>query len=140
MKVFKFALQKAPYLVDHTESLLKDLSQNEDEEEDSEFSEICGEIYYQKARQLLTFEEAPGYIKHNVFIRSGYRGFLTTELCKERYELIFVISKFYLSLRFLQRVLVDERDNKYLVPHIWIGTFYKPISTRFNDFKNRRPT
>uniref|UniRef100_A0AAR5NXD4 Progestin and adipoQ receptor family member 3 n=1 Tax=Dendroctonus ponderosae TaxID=77166 RepID=A0AAR5NXD4_DENPD len=79
----KFLLQKAQHLVDHTESLLEDLSQNEDDEEDSEVSEICEEIYYQKARQLLSFEEAPGYIKHNVFIRSGYRGFLTTELCKE---------------------------------------------------------
>ncbi|CAB3361465.1 Hypothetical predicted protein [Cloeon dipterum] len=32
---------------------------------------------------ILTYDEAPGYLKFNPYIRSGYRGFLTTKMCIE---------------------------------------------------------
>ncbi|XP_050313221.1 progestin and adipoQ receptor family member 3 [Anthonomus grandis grandis] len=70
------------HIHDHTDSLLEDLTQTE-KYDDAEEMEMCEEMYYHEARQLLTYDEAPEYMKHNSFIRTGYRGLLTTELCKE---------------------------------------------------------
>ncbi|XP_019881240.1 progestin and adipoQ receptor family member 3 [Aethina tumida] len=62
---------------DHTESLLEDLDcKNEKSDDDSKFS-------YEKCRRLLTYEEAPEYIKHNIYILKGYRGILDTNMCIE---------------------------------------------------------
>lgn len=36
-------------------------------------------------RRLLPYEEAPEYLQHNPFILHGYRGYLTTKLCLERF-------------------------------------------------------
>jgi hypothetical protein len=33
---------------------------------------------------LLTYNDAPSYLKFNPYIRTGYRGFLTTKMCLER--------------------------------------------------------
>ncbi|XP_066150632.1 progestin and adipoQ receptor family member 3 [Euwallacea fornicatus] len=71
---------------DHTDSLLEDLTPTEEEDDDNfekETLKLCDEIYYEKARRLLSFDEAPEYMRHNSFIRSGYRGLLSTQLCKE---------------------------------------------------------
>lgn len=51
------------------------------EEEETRQHNLC----YEEARQLLSFEDAPEYLKHNIFITSGYRRILNTELCLERY-------------------------------------------------------
>jgi len=37
-----------------------------------------------KMRQLLRFEDAPGFLQYNPYILNGYRGCLTTKLCLER--------------------------------------------------------
>jgi len=34
---------------------------------------------------ILSYEDAPNYLKFNPYIRSGYRGYLTTKMCLERY-------------------------------------------------------
>lgn len=34
---------------------------------------------------LLTYNDAPSHLKFNPYIRSGYRGYLTTKLCLERW-------------------------------------------------------
>ena len=39
-----------------------------------------------KYKRVFNFEEAPGYLKHNVYIRSGYRGSLNTKYCLDRYS------------------------------------------------------
>lgn len=39
----------------------------------------------EKMRRLLPYEEAPEYLQHNPFILHGYRGYLTTKLCLERF-------------------------------------------------------
>lgn len=69
---------------DHTDSLLEDLTPSEGDDDSDTVSEKCDEVCYQKARRLLNFDEAPEYMKHNAYIRKGYRGLLPTELCKER--------------------------------------------------------
>lgn len=33
---------------------------------------------------LLSYDDAPSYLKFNPYIHSGYRGFLTTKMCLER--------------------------------------------------------
>jgi hypothetical protein len=33
---------------------------------------------------LLDYKDAPSYLKFNPYIRSGYRGFLSTKMCLER--------------------------------------------------------
>lgn len=33
---------------------------------------------------LLNFNDAPSYLQFNPYIRSGYRGFLSTKMCLER--------------------------------------------------------
>ncbi|KAJ8911588.1 hypothetical protein NQ315_016125, partial [Exocentrus adspersus] len=71
---------------DHTQSLLEDLTP--DVYSLSEPANFCekncdDDIYYEKARQLLLYEDAPEYMKHNSYILSGYRGILNTDLCIE---------------------------------------------------------
>lgn len=41
----------------------------------------------EKMRRLLNYEEAPEYLQHNPYILHGYRGYLTTKLCIERFVL-----------------------------------------------------
>lgn len=63
-----------------TKATQKDLHENVEDKDiidDDDFDE-------EKARRLLTYEEAPEYLKHNSFILSGYRGILNTKLCMER--------------------------------------------------------
>ncbi|KAJ8962196.1 hypothetical protein NQ318_018163 [Aromia moschata] len=76
-----------PYgLHDHTQSLLEDLSSNicKDEQFSKPVKKIkYDEIYYEKARKLLSYEDAPEYMKHNTYILSGYRGILNCHLCVE---------------------------------------------------------
>jgi predicted membrane channel-forming protein YqfA (hemolysin III family) len=36
-----------------------------------------------KYRQLLCYDEAPEHLRHNIFIRTGYRTILSTKLCLE---------------------------------------------------------
>jgi hypothetical protein len=33
---------------------------------------------------LLDYKDAPSYLKFNPYIRSGYRGYLSTKMCLER--------------------------------------------------------
>jgi hypothetical protein len=33
---------------------------------------------------LLTYNDAPNHLKFNPYIRTGYRGYLTTKMCLER--------------------------------------------------------
>ncbi|CAG9863456.1 unnamed protein product [Phyllotreta striolata] len=76
-------------LHDRTQSLLDDLAEEKpdeqarksDEELENSDDEMHDEIYYEKARQLLPFDEAPPYLKHNPYILSGYRRNLPTDLC-----------------------------------------------------------
>lgn len=44
----------------------------------------------EKMRRVLPFEEAAEYLQHNPYIRHGYRGYLTTKLCVERFVHNFV--------------------------------------------------
>lgn len=74
--------------LDHTDSLLKDLDKNCNEtlalEKAMKKSKIeYDEIYYEKARQLKHYDDAPEHLKHNQYIRTGYRGLLSTGLCWE---------------------------------------------------------
>lgn len=74
---------------DHTESLLENCERITDTEETKSKdalrkNQMC-EKENRKEMQLLDFEEAPEYMQHNIFIRSGYRGILNTKLCIERY-------------------------------------------------------
>lgn len=39
----------------------------------------------ERMRKLLPFHLAPEYLQFNPFILHGYRGYLTTKLCLERY-------------------------------------------------------
>ncbi|KAJ3665493.1 hypothetical protein Zmor_000986 [Zophobas morio] len=41
------------------------------------------ETYCQTERKLCSFKEAPEFIKHNMFILTGYRGILNTQQCLE---------------------------------------------------------
>lgn len=41
------------------------------------------DLSYKKARKLLPYDEAPHFLKHNSYIRHGYRGILKTEHCIE---------------------------------------------------------
>lgn len=50
--------------------------QDEDSAEDSKSGVVCP--------MLLSYNDAPNYLKFNPYIRSGYRGFLTTKMCVER--------------------------------------------------------
>ncbi|KAJ8977550.1 hypothetical protein NQ317_018663 [Molorchus minor] len=68
---------------DHTQSLLEDLSSGVCKNKQCEEEEIYDDIYYEKARQLLFYENAPVYMKHNSFILSGYRSILNNHLCLE---------------------------------------------------------
>lgn len=38
-----------------------------------------------KMKRIFLIDEVPLYLRHNVFILSGYRGILNTKLCMERY-------------------------------------------------------
>jgi hypothetical protein len=38
-----------------------------------------------KQLTLLSYHEAPSYLQFNPYIRSGYRGYLSTKMCFERY-------------------------------------------------------
>ncbi|XP_071051527.1 progestin and adipoQ receptor family member 3 isoform X2 [Onthophagus taurus] len=78
-------------ICDHTESLLRNLSSvnlrrsrsinnNEFKQERVEPNEDDDDDKY---RRLFCFDEAPEYLKHNVYIRNGYRGMLNTKLCME---------------------------------------------------------
>nr|CAH7762257.1 unnamed protein product [Callosobruchus chinensis] len=68
------------HLQDHTQSLLDDLPPVEEKECITE--EVAyDEIYYEKSRKLLEFQDAPEYLKHNPFILKGYRQMLNTDLC-----------------------------------------------------------
>ncbi|XP_057662884.1 progestin and adipoQ receptor family member 3 [Diorhabda carinulata] len=68
---------------DRTQSLLEDLSgapnknSIDEESDDDEYDEI----FYQKAKELLPYDQAPPYLKHNPFILTGYRKNLNTDLC-----------------------------------------------------------
>jgi predicted membrane channel-forming protein YqfA (hemolysin III family) len=74
---------------DHTESLVKHLikqpcSEDKKTEEKTKTNmNTCDEIYYEQTKKLFTYKEAPGFIKHNSFILSGYRGILNSQLCME---------------------------------------------------------
>ncbi|XP_018567253.1 progestin and adipoQ receptor family member 3 [Anoplophora glabripennis] len=69
---------------DHTQSLLEDLTPDTSSVSESSEEEVYeDELLYEKLRQLLFFEEAPEYMKHNAYILSGYRGILNTQLCVE---------------------------------------------------------
>lgn len=46
--------------------------------------DVIEDFSYEKSKQLLSFEDAPEYLKHNTFIITGYRGVLNTKLCMER--------------------------------------------------------
>lgn len=48
-------------------------------QEEADMLEIC-----YKRKKLLSYNEAPLYIKHNSYIVNGYRGILNTQLCMER--------------------------------------------------------
>lgn len=52
----------------------------------------------EKMKRLLSYTEAPQYLQHNPYILSGYRGYLTTKLCIERF-VVFSISVSYLPTR-----------------------------------------
>ena len=41
------------------------------------------ETYCQTERKLCSFKETPEFIKHNMFILTGYRGILNTQQCPE---------------------------------------------------------
>lgn len=74
---------------DRTQSLLEDLSPDTSSVSECSEEEVYedhgeDEVHYEKARQLLPYEDAPGYMKHNSYILSGYRGILNTQLCVER--------------------------------------------------------
>ncbi|XP_076250370.1 progestin and adipoQ receptor family member 3 [Rhynchophorus ferrugineus] len=75
--------QEQPHPHDHTESLLEDLQSCDDIVENKPNVDFHDDIYYQKSRKLLTYEEAPTYMQHNAFIRTGYRGILDSTLCME---------------------------------------------------------
>ncbi|XP_060524655.1 progestin and adipoQ receptor family member 3 isoform X2 [Cylas formicarius] len=70
---------------DHTESLLEDLAlvASYDDEKRVEKDGGCEPHDYPKAKKLLHYEDAPNFMKHNSFIRKGYRGILNTDLCME---------------------------------------------------------
>lgn len=75
---------------DHTNSLLEDLVESKKVSDNKkhvneEVQEKRPNVECEKARKLLSFDDAPEYIKHNPFIRSGYRGILNTDLCIQRY-------------------------------------------------------
>ncbi|CAH1098795.1 unnamed protein product [Psylliodes chrysocephalus] len=71
---------------DHTQSLLEDLrdakvTHSHDDDIDNSDDEMHDDIYYEKAKQLLPYNEAPPYLQHNPFILNGYRRNLSTDLC-----------------------------------------------------------
>lgn len=53
----------------------------------------------EKMRRLLNYEEAPEYLQHNPYIRHGYRGYLTTKLCIERFVLNITRYQYDISIR-----------------------------------------
>ncbi|CAH1999827.1 unnamed protein product [Acanthoscelides obtectus] len=65
---------------DYTQSLLDDLPPVKEDDCITE-EVVYDEIYYEKSRVLLEYQDAPEYLKHNPFIRKGYRQMLSTELC-----------------------------------------------------------
>lgn len=83
-------LLQASSNIDHTNSLLQDLEEHKEDNDDkkgtaeAQKQEEKSNFDYQKVRQLLNFDEAPEYLKHNPFILTGYRGILNTDLCIQR--------------------------------------------------------
>ncbi|GJQ69626.1 hypothetical protein Trydic_g6714 [Trypoxylus dichotomus] len=70
---------------DHTDSLLRNLSCQNLRQIEVSNSCVSNEenADEEKYKRLFSYEDAPYYLKHNTFIRSGYRGMLTTKLCLE---------------------------------------------------------
>lgn len=87
-----FWLFQGPLCYDHTESLLEDLKGKESDSDEAEALKKIENVRHddddnfdeEKCRRLLSFEEAPEYLKHNIYILTGYRGILNTKLCIER--------------------------------------------------------
>lgn len=75
---------------DHTNSLLKDLEEEKENvnngkvSKKKEVEKKQTDLDFLKAVRLLSFEEAPEYLKHNPFILTGYRSILNTDMCIQR--------------------------------------------------------
>lgn len=78
---------------DHTQELLDNLVATGEYTESNtiirnEISQTdIDDFTCEKAKQLLHFDDAPEYLKHNNYIITGYRGMLNTKLCVERWKL-----------------------------------------------------
>lgn len=58
--------------------------ENVAEKETQDEKPVCKDVSNYNSL-ILSYDDAPNYLKFNPYIRSGYRGYLTTKMCLERY-------------------------------------------------------
>jgi hypothetical protein len=59
--------------------------ENVAEKETQDEKPVCKDVSNYNSL-ILSYDDAPNYLKFNPYIRSGYRGYLTTKMCLERYK------------------------------------------------------
>lgn len=73
---------------DHTESLLDNLNGNVYSNSQIvppvDGKIIVAEYYCEKSKRVFRFDDAPEFLRHNIYITDGYRGTLDVKTCLER--------------------------------------------------------
>nr|CAD7401670.1 unnamed protein product [Timema cristinae] len=67
---------------------------------------------------LLSYNDAPSHLKFNPYIRSGYRGFLTTKMCLESTESYYQFEIYALSTNYVIGLGIGKVELEEVNPHL----------------------
>lgn len=110
--------------------------ENVAEKETQDEKPVCKDVSSYNNSLILSYEDAPNYLKFNPYIRSGYRGYLTTKMCLERYD------KFIIFLNFKYRIkswakLIFKLGNLWCYDTIILQYFESSIKLKFLPWEDR---